>query len=234
MTTIQAATADAKSALKVAFENFSTTPTELATEMKINTRYARELLGLLVKSGLAVDTEVNGSDQVWQSVKTYDHHTWIEVEADFDRIFTVEATPTAAAKARRTGTETATNPAGLPSCLCGCGGVTNRNRNYRPGHDARHAGNVGRAVAAAAPADRKALLDALPTDALKAKALKVAEKPAKGSRKASQPQPVRGQVKSGRWSYKAQREADGTVVYNDKKGASHIASAKVAATFVAE
>ena len=55
-------------------------------------------------------------------------------------------------------------------CRCGCGEQATRpTALYRPGHDARHAGAVGRALIAAGHAD-PALLDALPSQALRAKA----------------------------------------------------------------
>ena len=42
----------------------------------------------------------------------------------------------------------ASNPANLPSCRCGCGlTLNNRKTNYKPGHDARHAGAVAREAA---------------------------------------------------------------------------------------
>lgn len=56
------------------------------------------------------------------------------------------------------------------ACLCGCGGsVIRPTAPYLPGHDARHAGAVGRALISAGHAD-PALLDALPSPALRAKA----------------------------------------------------------------
>jgi hypothetical protein len=48
---------------------------------------------------------------------------------------------------------------------------------YRPGHDARHAGRIGRALAALGHADPD-LLAELPTDALRAKALRMLDGPA--------------------------------------------------------
>ncbi len=57
-----------------------------------------------------------------------------------------------------------------PSCSCGCGqNVASTTARYRPGHDARHAAAVGRALIAAGHLD-SALLDALPSPALRAKA----------------------------------------------------------------
>ncbi len=60
-------------------------------------------------------------------------------------------------------------------CLCGCGEPTAR--NYRPGHDARHVGQLARAVVAGA-ADKRAALRALPTEALRAKLTRAADKAA--------------------------------------------------------
>lgn len=62
-----------------------------------------------------------------------------------------EASKTAATKANVEATR----------CRCGCGERTNpRNpaRVYRPGHDARHAGQAGRAAATLPPKEREAVL----------------------------------------------------------------------------
>lgn len=76
-------------------------------------------------------------------------------------------------------TETVKTKAERPACLCGCGDTTSGG-SYRPGHDARHAGQVGRAIAAGGDADT--LVKALPTDALRAKAVAFA------ARQAAQPE----------------------------------------------
>ena len=64
-----------------------------------------------------------------------------------------------------------------PICACGCDmRVASRRSRYRPGHDARHAGQIGRLLASLLagpmePADQvDRLLAGLPTDELKAKA----------------------------------------------------------------
>lgn len=152
--------------------------------------------------------------------------------------------------APRTGTATTANPAGLPLCLCGCELPTKRDRNYRPGHDARHAGVVGRSIAQY-PDQAEVLLADLPTTALRIKAERVAANEArraeakanKAARKASRAAskavvevvpafPIPGTLKVGRWTYEAQQEADGSVVYLTKKGEAKIATADQAAKFV--
>jgi hypothetical protein len=55
------------------------------------------------------------------------------------------------------------------SCLCGCGEAVGAAALYRPGHDARHAAAVGRQLRLAGRPD-EALLAALPSEALRAKA----------------------------------------------------------------
>lgn len=154
-----------------------------------------------------------------------------------------------AKSAPRTGTATTANPAGLPLCLCGCEQVTKRDRNYRPGHDARHAGIIGRKMALN-PGDADNLLVELPTQALQLKAERVAaneaaraeKKANKASRKASREAakatvelvptfPVPGTLKVGRWTYQAQQEADGSVVYTTAKGETKMATAAQAEKF---
>lgn len=63
------------------------------------------------------------------------------------------------------------------ACGCGCGETANPGRLYRPGHDARHAGQVGRALVAKAPGAEEAAAS-LPT-ALEAKARAFAANAAK-------------------------------------------------------
>ena len=67
-------------------------------------------------------------------------------------------------------------------CRCGCGADANLGRSYRPGHDARHAGQVARANIEGAPGAAEAL-ELLPA-ALKAKAARmIANAAAKAERK---------------------------------------------------
>ena len=70
-------------------------------------------------------------------------------------------------------TTTETTNTGLNACLCGCGDTTRG--SYRPGHDARHASAVARAIAEN-PRRAKSLLAALPSAALQAKASRAAER----------------------------------------------------------
>jgi hypothetical protein len=58
----------------------------------------------------------------------------------------------------------------LAVCGCGCGEHVAKGRTFRPGHDARHAGNVGRALAVdPKDATAKVQFDGL-SEALQAKA----------------------------------------------------------------
>src|SRR4051812_38628717 len=57
----------------------------------------------------------------------------------------------------------------VADCRCGCGQQVGRGALSRPGHDARHASQVGRAMTAAGAADL-VLLAELPSEALRAKA----------------------------------------------------------------
>lgn len=61
------------------------------------------------------------------------------------------------------------------TCACQCGEQVGPKAIYRPGHDARHAGIVARAIAAN-PKQTKVLLATLPTPALRAKAQRAAER----------------------------------------------------------
>jgi hypothetical protein len=61
------------------------------------------------------------------------------------------------------------------TCLCGCGETAAR--NYKPGHDARHVGQLARAVTDGS-VEKRAALKALPTDPLRAKFTRAVEKAA--------------------------------------------------------
>ncbi|ALY10010.1 hypothetical protein FDH62_gp52 [Arthrobacter phage Pumancara] len=88
-------------------------------------------------------------------------------------------------------TNTTTKATTTRHCNCGCGEATSSSKTmYKPGHDARHAGNVARAMAAdynEAGNDEK--LEALPSANLKHKArmmaARIVEKEAKKANKAA-------------------------------------------------
>lgn len=72
-------------------------------------------------------------------------------------------------KTQTTGTKATTTR----RCECGCNEATSSSRTmYKPGHDARHASQVAKRIAATTDvAERNALLETLPTQHLQAKAL---------------------------------------------------------------
>lgn len=119
-------------------------------------------------------------------------------------------------------------------CRCGCGLPVGRKSSYRPGHDARHAGQVGR-EAAARYADGEGLWDldefysALPSERLVKKAKSVAEREvfkatAKRNRalhKASKDAGfAEGIVTKGRWEYPARMTKAGKVERNTSRDGS--------------
>jgi hypothetical protein len=169
---------------------------ELAEQLNIKRVYAKELMETLCHMEIGgnplvhVNLEVgepgnDGAHDLYSTFHTVDEKSSIEMEQIFDKAFpapTVEDAEATIAKrpAPRTP-QNATNPADLPLCLCGCGDpVTNRKRNYKPGHDARHAGNVARDMAQFPGMNneerRRVLLDALPTDGLRWKAAGMADR----------------------------------------------------------
>lgn len=129
-------------------------------------------------------------------------------------------------------------------CRCGCAEATSSSKTlYKPGHDARHAGNVARAIFAGAS---ESALTELPTMLLQAKAsamvarlaAKAEGKSAKRSKSVEIPAEVVdtngnrlederqasvkqfGTVKAGRWFYPARRFGDGSVQRNAKRDGS--------------
>lgn len=104
------------------------------------------------------------------------------------------------------------------ACNCGCGTPTRKTGSlYVPGHDARHAGLVARAIVSG---DKAARIDVLPSTALRAKAAnmvsRMTAKPAKSAKatvKSVEP------VKVGRWTYPAMRKG-GVILRNTKRDGS--------------
>lgn len=208
------------------FDNFAMSNSELADEMGkgFNTRYVRELAGALQHGGLVLITEDGDGADVWQTIQTYDDITREEAEAKFNEW----------AKVKPPSPVSATTPAGAarPSparaqsaeaheCLCGCSEVLRTRSLYRPGHDARHAGTVGRAIAAIMNGGHDEgdqieidnLLESLPTEALRAKAQRVADNANRKNLAKAKPEPtyVEGTAKVGKNEVPARRWTDGKV-----------------------
>lgn len=215
------------------FDAFSLhSPSEVVQAHKtINSRYARELLGALVQGKMLWTEEDNDGEIYWQvsNPGTYDEHTREEAEAAID-LWLGKTTPKSTTKK---GSTVSTKKKEASPCLCGCGEPAMS--NYRPGHDARHAGQIGREIAAnfnTKGFDRRTLLAVLPSDALKAKAEKVAETATKP--KADKPKtPVEGTIKVGKNEVIARRHPNGLVEYLPADGKSDwkTASASASKTF---
>lgn len=220
------------------FDNFAMNNSELADEMGkgFNTRYVRELAGALQHGGLVLITEDGDGADVWQTIQTYDDITREEAEAKFNEWAKVKppspvnATSTSS-PARSAGKAASREP---HECLCGCGEVLTTRSLYRPGHDARHAGQVGRAVAEIMNGghdegdqieiDR--LYGTLGSDLLRSKAERVADNANRKNLAKAKPEypDVDGIVKVGKNEYPAKREASGVVRFL-KPGATEWATA---------
>lgn len=121
-------------------------------------------------------------------------------------------TKTAATK--KTTTEQAT-----VQCACECGEATQSAKsNYRPGHDARHASNVGRFLATSNdPEANNRALASLGSDKLRTKALAMDSRlralaAAKASKRAKAELeddilPI-SEIKVGRWTYPVRRSPE--------------------------
>lgn len=182
--------ADLRTVYLQTYDGFAITPSDVRDQNKhINLRYARELLGVLVHGGLVTVGEGDEGD-VWQTFPdTYDTMSREEAEARIDGWLGVQAPPS-----QEPGSSTSTSRTKLTSavmgphpCNCGCGETITTRAMYRPGHDARHAGAVGRQIAQ--DGDESAL-DALPSENLRSKALRVAHNAMTKGAKAK-PEPVR-------------------------------------------
>lgn len=237
---------DLRTTYLYAFDAFAITPGDLVetSEGRVNMRYARELLGTLVTAGLLTVTDVNDEGDVWQVANpgTYDNHTrdeaevvidaWLKGTKSADKV----AAPTTSSSSGGSRLKVK-NESG--KCRCGCDESTKS--NYRPGHDARHAGQVGREIAANYATkgfDRRTLLAALPSDALKAKAERIAEiavEKANKKGKETGPAHLDGIIQVGKTERVARKFSSSNVVsYLDEKGEWVEASKTAAKTFTVE
>lgn len=186
--------ADLKAVYMMAFDNFAIDAGDVVDSASLssvnNSRYARELLGTLTTANLLGVQDVNGEQDVWQVIDpgTTDSHTRDQAEAVIDAwlkqhdLMIALASKTPAEPTAKSSSAAKSAPAGpieFRKCLCSCGENVGKKATYRPGHDARHAGNVGRLFASLDPDERAAngnsVLMSLPTDALRAKAAKIAQ-----------------------------------------------------------
>jgi hypothetical protein len=238
---------DLRTAYLQTYDSFAITPGDIveSSEGRVNMRYARELLGVLVNAGLVAVSENGEGEDVWQTYPdTYDTMTREEAEAKIDAFLNDPTTNTIEnpkETTMSTDTTTKTKPV-TGKCTCGCGADLTGKSLYKPGHDARHAGNIGRKVAETSD---ESLYNDLTSDALVAKAKRITENAlakeakkdaaakAKAEAKANktakvEPEPEQGIIKVGKNEYAATRKADGTVTYfkgDEEKVASKAASA---------
>lgn len=252
---------------------------ELAIATDLERRYVAELVGVLQRINGGDDTPLaivnaevgeagnDGAHTLYQAGFCSDQEDRKAAEFRFD--FYVPAGQTKAASAPRTP-QNAThpdaptrdaNPAGLPACRCGCKEICNRGRNYRPGHDARHAGQIARYIAEKDDEEVwDSALSLLPTQALRDKAsdmairllkkvasrthatrVKLADDGATNE-EIEKVQFVSGKVKVGRWWYPAEQNLKSGAVSFTRKGSvrngkagsdkAEVADAKTVKTFV--
>lgn len=188
---------------------------DIANRLGSGTRYARELLAVLIQHG-----QIDADHVVITGSGTFEQ--WL--------VTTNQAAP------KQAKPKAPATPAAGRECGCGCGEQTSKAKVlYRPGHDARHAGAVARQLApmmsdnSQASKDRSfELLLTLPSVALREKASKMAGRIA--AKAAASDGIETGTVKVGRWAYAATRNGE-RVTYSKKSGEIVEATAKVAATF---
>lgn len=166
-------TADVDDLRKVYLHAFDATVTDPATVDEevdgVNTKYARELLKVLTDGGLLVLDQIEDGVDVWQPNLNMDTNDRNDAASEFDAwanengLQVKASTPKAPAR----------KDVGVHDCYCGCGEQVGGKSFYKPGHDARHAGQIGRLVASTG---NKKHLDDLPSEALVNKAKGIAAK----------------------------------------------------------
>lgn len=227
-------TAELREIYLMAFDNLAVDPmtVEQETGERIGSRFARELIGTLAQANVLVEGEIGG-ETIWQTAFSVDDTDRAEVEAFIDDFLGIKkAKPAKKASAVRPAART--KDEGYHACYCGCGENVPAKSFYRPGHDARHAGQIGKALGAMdqpSDADVKKMVADLPSDRLVDKALRIADaQRAKRNKKAS-PTFTEGTAKVGKNQVKARMTNDGIEVLD---GAEWKPASKTAAkTFVA-
>lgn len=255
---------DVRSVYLLAFDEFAIVPGDVidSVDSVTNTRYARELLGLLTNNSLLAVTDVNQDGDVWQtSPDTYDNisreqaesiiDTWLDKAIPLPDYNPNHDTSNTDPKERKMNTKTATvthktvdTTIAFRKCGCGCDDNVSGKSMYKPGHDARHAGQVARQILTVRPESttaRDVLLDVLPTQALRDKAAalsdlwiakadaKVEREKERADRAAAKAEAKAAKtpewtdidpVKVGKVEYPARQHRDGHVERNSKKDGS--------------
>lgn len=207
-------------------------PSDLADEFGHNMRYSREIIGVLMSKKLAT---LNTSTDLDYYEPVLPKGMASPREFGLKRLGLKEdAVRQPKAGKSATSSRPKVDHGEYHPCGCGCGEMVPPKSNYRPGHDARHAGQIGREIAANYAVkgfDRRELLAKLPSDALKAKAEKIAEttiaKAERKGRKDVEPVDVaeEGLIKIGKTEYPATRSlTTGEVTRVDGKPVSKTAA----------
>jgi hypothetical protein len=162
---------------------------DIVDKCHVNSRYSRELLGVLEHAGLLTHPDADDTS-VWA----------VPVDFSQDKADTEESakevidgwlkehglapqtpsTATSPAKERPATPRATKSKSPTGTCLCGCGSPTRS--NFAPGHDAKMAGQIARAIAEQAiredldPHHFTNLLMRLPSDLLRDKALTMAQR----------------------------------------------------------
>lgn len=118
-------------------------------------------------------TPMDGSVLAWTFHLQTGHMRWLERSGEAANLDGVDVT--------QAGSAATPEQPSAAGCRCGCGQQVGRRSTYRPGHDARHASQVGWAMIAAGAED-PVLLAELSSDALrdKARAMLVNRSPMRG------------------------------------------------------
>lgn len=164
-----------------AFDGHGAVPTDLVdAEIANNPRHGRELLGILTGANLLIQDDVNGEGDVWVPSEDRDHvtrdqadstiETWLDEHDDTSALVYESATPTPKKKGKTVTTSTE-----FKKCLCGCDENVPPKSTFRPGHDARMAGQIARQMVEDGGYDDE-LVATLPTEALRDKATAIFEK----------------------------------------------------------
>lgn len=173
---------DIKTTYLLIFDAHGSTPGDVvdASDGRVNMRYSREMFGVLAQAGLTYEDDETGDDLTFVVDDTGMDRDDAEAKID---AWLVKVGATTDSRAKTPTPKTKAPHDKMHDCYCGCEEQVPAKSFYRPGHDARHAGNVGRAIFARYGEDGFNVefewgpaLSALPSDRLKSKATDLANR----------------------------------------------------------
>ncbi len=141
--------ADALRALDYIHNTDVDNPVDLAGKMRINTRYARELIGLLHHDGLVTESGFGGWTTTFEGRAALQLDTLASGVVDLPQNAHTGHQPKENPMTSTKSDKVQSKPVELRKCSCGCGEIVAGKSKFRQGHDARMVSQLVAAVVGA-------------------------------------------------------------------------------------